>query len=189
MPPLADALHPWHDFYTLFGTASATLIGLLFVAASVGTGVFSADRRAAQRVFLTASVVDFSLVLATSLIIMAPIPGWFALGGMVLACGLCGLGYSCVACRDTLRDGLFRSIDLEDRTWYIALPIVGYLCLAASGVAVAMQWQQACAALAVSMGMLLVTGIRNAWDITLWSMSRRRQSTPPSPPGKPPHAP
>ena len=40
MPQLVDALRPWHDFYTLVGTGSATLIGLLFVAASVGTGVF-----------------------------------------------------------------------------------------------------------------------------------------------------
>nr|WP_294528365.1 hypothetical protein [uncultured Rhodopila sp.] len=188
MPPLADALHPWHDFYTLFGTASATLIGLLFVAASVGTGVFSADRRAAQRVFLTASVVDFSLVLAASLVILAPIPGWFAFGGMVLACGLCGLGYSCVVWRDTLREGLIHKIDLEDRTWYIALPIGGYACLTASGMAFAVQLPQACTALAVSMGLLLVTGIRNAWDITLWSMSRR-QSPPPSPPGTQPPAP
>jgi hypothetical protein len=187
MPRLADALHPWHDFYTLFGTASATLIGLLFVAASVGTGVFSADRRAAQRVFLTASVVDFSLVLAVSLIILAPVPDWTALGGMILACGLCGHGYSWLVCRDTLRDGLIHKIDLEDRTWYIALPIAGYACLAAAGVALSLQWQYGCTALAVSMGMLLAAGIRNAWDITLWSMSRRRQPT--APPGKPPHAP
>lgn len=180
-------LRPWHDFYTLFGTASATLIGLLFVAASAGTGVFSADRRAAQRVFLTASVVDFSLVLAVSLIILAPVPGWLALGGMIVACGLCGLGYSCVVCRDTLRDGLIRKIDLEDRAWYIGLPIAGYCCLAGSGAAFAMQWPQDCAALAVSVGMLLAAGIRNARDITLWSMSRRRP--PPAPPENPPHAP
>jgi hypothetical protein len=189
MPQLADALRPWHDFYTLVGAASATLIGLLFVAASVGTGVFSADRRAAQRVFLTASVVDFSLILAASLIILAPLPGWIAPGGMILACGLCGLGYSFMVCRDTLRDGLFRKLDLEDRAWYIALPIGGYLCLAASGGALAAQIPRACTALAVSMGVLLAAGIRNAWDITLWSMSRRRQTPPPSPPGKPPHAP
>nr|WP_294507083.1 hypothetical protein [uncultured Rhodopila sp.] len=187
MPQLADALRSWHDFYTLFGTASATLIGLLFVAASVGTGVFSADRRAAQRVFLTASVVDFSLILAASLIIMAPLPGWIAPGGMILACGLCGLGYSAVVCRDTLRDGLLHKLDLEDRTWYIALPLGGYLCLAGSGAALALQSQPACTALAVSMGLLLAAGIRNAWDITLWSMSRRGQ--PPSPPENPPHAP
>jgi hypothetical protein len=187
MPQLADALRPWHDFYTLFGAASATLIGLLFVAASVGTGVFSADRRAAHRVFLTASVVDFSLILAACLIILAPLPGWIAPGGLILGCGLCGLGYSFMVCRDTLRDGLLHKLDLEDRTWYIALPIGGYVCLAVSGGALALQSQPTCLALAVSMGLLLAAGIRNAWDITLWSMSRRRP--PPAPPEKPPHAP
>jgi hypothetical protein len=28
-------LHEWHDFYALVGTASATLIGLMFVAVSI----------------------------------------------------------------------------------------------------------------------------------------------------------
>ena len=30
---LIDALRDWHDFYVLIGTASATLVGLMFVAA------------------------------------------------------------------------------------------------------------------------------------------------------------
>jgi hypothetical protein len=29
-------LKDWHEFYLLVGTAAATLIGLLFVAASIG---------------------------------------------------------------------------------------------------------------------------------------------------------
>ena len=76
---------------------------------------------------------------------------------------------------------------MEDRTWYIALPIVGYGCLTASGAALALRLDQGCAALAVSMGLLLATGIHNAWDITVWSMARRaQQSPPPSPPETPP---
>ena len=49
MPSLTDALAHWHEFYTLLGTASATMVGLLFVAATVGSGVFtpSAVRRCA----------------------------------------------------------------------------------------------------------------------------------------------
>jgi hypothetical protein len=31
------------------------------------------------------------------------------------------------------------------------------------------------AALALSMGMLLMVGIHNAWDITVWSITRRRE--------------
>jgi hypothetical protein len=188
--PLANALAPWQNFYTLSGTASATLVGLLFVAASVSTGVFTGVRRAPMRVFLTASVVNFSLVLAASLILMAPVRDWTRLGAMIIGCGICGLGYSCAAVRDCVRDGLFARIDLEDRIWYIAMPIGGYLALAGAGVAFVVRLDAACAALAVSMGLLLAVGVHNAWDITLWSMARQRQDPPPpTPPETPPPAP
>jgi hypothetical protein len=190
MRPLIEALAPWQNFYTLCGTASATLVGLLFVAASVGTGVFTGERSAPMRVFLTASVVNFSLVLAASLILMAPQRDWTWLGAMILGCGVFGLGYSCIAFRDCARDGLLAKIDLEDRTWYIAMPIIGYLALAGSGVMLIERLDPGCAALALSMSLLLGVGIHNAWDITLWSMARRRQDPPPpSPPGKQPPAP
>jgi len=175
MPQLADTLSPWHEFYTLLGTASATMVGLLFVAATVGSGAFSGDRRAALRVFLSASVVNFSIILAASLIVLAPSRGWVWLGGMIVGCGLFGLGHSCLGWNDTRRDGLLAKIDLEDRTWYLVLPIVGYLCMMASGVTLILGMSLGCVALAVSMGLVLGIGIHNAWDITVWSAMRRRQ--------------
>lgn len=174
MPPSADPLVPWHDFYLLLGTASATMVGLLFVAASVASGVFSSDRRAPLRVFLSASVVNFSLVLATSLIAMAPIPGWMLPGALVGTCGVFGLTHSSLAWRDTLHDGLIANIDLEDRTWYIALPLSAYLCLLGSGGALSFGWPVGRVLLAASAGMLLAIGIHNAWDITVWIITRRR---------------
>ena len=42
----ADALKGWHDFYLLVGTAGATLLALLFVAASLGTGFLTEERLA-----------------------------------------------------------------------------------------------------------------------------------------------
>jgi hypothetical protein len=173
MPQLADAVSRWHEFYTLLGTASATMVGLLFVAATVGAGVFSTDRRAALRVFLSASVVNFSTILAACLVVLAPVRSWVLLGVLILGCGLFGLTHSCLAWRDTLHDGLIKAIDLEDRTWYIVLPIVGYLLVGASGIALALRLDAGCAALALSMGMLLAVGLHNAWDITVWSMTRR----------------
>jgi hypothetical protein len=179
MEPLAAALGPWHEFYTLLGTASATMVGLLFVAATVAGGVFSASRRAAQRVFLSASVVNFSLILAVSLIVLAPVRTWVLLGVMIMGCGLFGLVHSGLACVDTVRDGMIKRIDLEDRTWYIAFPIVGYMCVVASGVVLALgprvgRPDIGCAALAVSAGVLLAVGVHNAWDITVWSITRRQ---------------
>ena len=173
--PPTDALSSWHDFYMLGGTASATMVGLLFVAASVGAGVFSADRRAPLRVFLSASVVNFSTVLVASLVVLAPVENRTILGGAITACGLAGLAYGCLAWRDTVRDGLIAAIDLEDRVWYLVMPIIGYLLEAAAGIALILRSHHASVALALSVGLLLVVGIHNAWDITVWSITRRRE--------------
>ena len=171
----ASELAPWHEFYTLLGTAAGTLVALLFVAASVASGVFSSDRRAPMRMFLSATVVHFSSVLVVSLILLAPIENWIALGAMVLAAALVGIAYCGLIWRDATRDGLAARIDLEDRVWYAVLPVVTYLCELAAGVLLAAQRAEGCAVLAVSLTLLLVAGIHNAWDITIWTVTRPRE--------------
>jgi hypothetical protein len=172
---LSEALAPWHEFYTLLGEAAATMIGLLFVAASVGGSVFSQNRRAALRIFLSASVVQFASVLANSLFVLAPLEHWEVLGGIVLACGSLGLVYSGLAWRDTVQDGLSGKIDLEDRLWYAVAPAIGYLTTAFAGVALILRFDFACAVLAGAMATLLLVAIHNSWDITVWSVTRRKE--------------
>jgi len=171
----ASELAPWHEFYTLLGTAAGTLVALLFVAASVASGVFSSDRRAPMRMFLSATVVHFSSVLVVSLILLAPIESWIALGAMVLAAALVGIAYCGLIWRDATRDGLTARLDLEDRVWYAVLPVVTYLCELAAGALLAAQRAEGCAVLAVSLTLLLVVGIHNAWDITIWTVTRPRE--------------
>jgi hypothetical protein len=170
-----DTLAHWHDFYTLLGTAAGTLVGLLFVAATVGSGVFSSGRPAPMRVFLSASVVHFSSVLFVSLIVMAPVESEVVLGVMVLACGLVCIVYYGLVWRDAVRDGLAARIDLEDRVWYAVLPVIAYLAEATSGIMLAVSSEAAWMALAISLGALLLVGIHNAWDITVWSITQRRE--------------
>jgi hypothetical protein len=174
MRPAHDVLAEWHDFFVLLGTAAGTLVGLLFVAASVSSGVFSFDRRAPLRVFLTATVVHFASVLAASLIVLLPVASWPAMGAMVLICGLVGLGYSGLALRDSVRDGLISNIDWEDRTWYGVLPLAAYVAECAAGIVLICGAGAGCAVLAASTGLLLVAGIHNAWDITVWIITRRQ---------------
>ena len=169
-----DALAVWHDFFMLLGTAAGTLVGLLFVAATVSSGVFSLDKRAPLRVFLSATVVHFSSVLAVSLVVLLPLTSWLMLGAMVLGWGLVGLGYTSVALRDLVRDGTITNVDWEDRTWYGILPVIAYFAESAAGVTLACGTEAGCAGLAASMGLLLVVGIHNAWDITVWTISRRQ---------------
>ena len=171
--PLSDALGRWHEFYTLAGTASGTMVGLLFVAASVASGVFSSERPAPLRVFLSASVFNFTSVLVACLILLSPLESWSLLGIAIIACGTFGLAHSCMAWRDSMRSGLLARIDLEDRTWYLVMPLIGYLSEAASGVSLGLGVGHGLMTLALATGLLLIVGIHNSWDITVWSVTRR----------------
>jgi hypothetical protein len=175
MQALDDVLPRWHEFYALLGTAAGTLVGLLFVAATLAAGVFSSDQRAPLRIFLSATVVHFSSLLVVSLILLAPVENWIVLGVMILACGLIGATYYGFVWRDARRDDLLVRIDLEDRVWYAVLPVVAYLSEAASGIMLASGCAAGWMALAASLGGLLLVGIHNAWDITVWTITRRRE--------------
>src|SRR5262249_4281872 len=60
---LAELVDDWHDFDVLVGTAAATLVGLMFVAASIGASVFTEKDRAALKAFISPTVVHFTTVL------------------------------------------------------------------------------------------------------------------------------
>ena len=173
--PLPEAMAHWHEFYTLLGTASATLVGLLFVAATVSSGVFSSNRRAPLRVFLSATLVHFSGILAVCLIVLAPLQSWLQFGLLILGCGIFGLVYCGLIWRDTVRDSrLIAAIDLEDRIWYLFVPVAGYLLETATGVALALRLDAGSTAVVFAVGILMVAGIHNAWDITIWIITRPR---------------
>jgi hypothetical protein len=170
---LADAMGRWHEFYALLGTASATLVGLLFVAATIGSGVFSSDRRAPMRAFLSATLVHFSSILAACLMVLAPVGSWLVFGVLIACGGGVGLIYCGLVFRDMVREGLSKRIDLEDRTWYVAIPLVGYLLEAAAGVMLASRLEVGRDVLAMASGLLMLVGVHNAWDITIWLITRR----------------
>lgn len=169
-----QALATWHDFYTLLGGASATMIGLLFVAASVSGRAFSAARRGPLRLFLSASVVEFGGVLAVCLIVLAPVPTWPLLGGMVMAGGVFGVGYAASAWRQTVHDGISHKIDMEDRIWYAVLPAAFSLVQLLGGAALAGRCPYGCVTVAAGVGGLLLAAVHNAWDITIWSVTQRK---------------
>jgi len=166
---------PWHDFYALAGTASATLVGLMFVAASVGTGVFTHERQVGLRTFLSPTVVAFSVALAASLVGVLPVFNWRVPGFFLVGTGLLGVVYSWRVWRQMVQGGIAKSIDLEDRAWYIVVPAVAYLVLAVAGVALGIETEAACVFLAIGVCLLLLAGIRNAWDMTTWIVLRRQE--------------
>ena len=175
MQPLPQALAPWHDFYTLLGGGSATMVGLLFVAVSVGSGAFSSSQRGPTRLFLSASVVQFVSVVAACTLVLAPIGRWEVLGACVLLCGGFGVAYCALAWRDIVRDGISRKIDWDDKVWYAVLPAACFLAEAGAGVLLVRDEEFGFVILAAAVGAQLLVAIHNAWDITIWSVTRRRE--------------
>lgn len=175
MPPASEILRPWHDLLMLIGTASATLVGLLFVAASVGWQVFTPERQNGLRAFLSPSVVHFTSVLTACIIALAPLPGWRATGLLVAADGLAGAAYAIAVWRRMIVHRLTALIDREDFAWYALLPALGHAGLLGAGAVLALGRPEGCLVLALAMVMLLLAGIRNAWDMTVWVVLQRRE--------------
>jgi hypothetical protein len=98
-PSLASVVHDWPDFYGLVGTASATLVGLVFVAPSVGASVFNESQREPMKAHLTPTVAHFLLGAFICILILIPTRTWRSLS-IVLGClGVagampCGSGFS-----------------------------------------------------------------------------------------------
>lgn len=165
----------WHDFYGLIGTASATLVGLMFVAASIGAGIFTREHQVGIRSFLSPTVVHFSTVLVICLLATVPNEARAPLGLLEALVGAIGFVYSAWVWRRMRRHGIFATIDMADRLWYAMLPIVAYLLVIAAGLSLARQSQPSLEVLALAMVMLLLIGIRNAWDMTVWIIDRHQQ--------------
>ena len=179
---LTGLLHEWHDFYVLLGTAAATLVGLMFVSAAIGATVFSERHRAALEAFITPTVVHFAAVLFASLMIMIPEHRWESLGAVLGVGGLAGLVYSGRVLYQLIIRHRF-NVDVIDRLYYAVIPLVGYLLALAAAVLGFLHVAQSVYVMAAALLVLLLAGLRNAWDMTLWMMLRTPSSggAPPPP--------
>jgi hypothetical protein len=164
---LAELLHDWHDFYVLVGTASATLVGLMFVAASIGSTVFNEESRAAMAAFITPTVVHFAAVLFASLVVTMPTHGWHFLGGLLAAGGLAGAIYSGRILVEFIIRHRF-NVDFTDRLFYALVPFLGYLLALVAAVLLFIQSAAGAELIAAALLVLLFGGVRNAWDMMVW---------------------
>ena len=133
---LAELEH-WHDFYVLVGTAGATLVALLFVAISLGTGFINDKRAAATRAFYSPVVVHFSAVFFLAAVALVPAHRAAFFAAMIGACAAVGLGVSLFVTFQLLRHDW--TSYKEDHLAYALLPTLAYMALL---VAAAMVWSK-----------------------------------------------
>jgi len=165
---------PWHEFYVLLGTAAATLVALLFVAASIAAGLISAAQSTATRTYMSPIIFHYTCVLFVSLMTLIPDMTERRLAVIVALVALAGFGFSLAVLIGVLKSAVS---DLADRFGYGAGPLAAY---AAALVAAGFLWTHSNAGpniLAGALVLLLLVNIRNAWDLTL-TFARRRTGGP-----------
>jgi len=168
---LADILHAWHDFYLLSGTASATLLGLMFVAASIGASVFTEKDRAPMRAFLSPTAVHFSAVLFICILAAIPSHTWLTLSVLLALGGAAGVIYSSRVWVELFVRHRF-NVDLIDRMLYAFAPVLGYLLILVAAALLLLQWSSSLDVLAAALVALLLAAVRNAWDMMIWLVIR-----------------
>ena len=172
-------LSNWQNFYMIMGTAAATLTGLMFVATTIIAGIDThvPTANAGVAAFNTPTVVHFCAVLLLAGILSAP---WQAFSSISLLIGVFGLGmafYLIIVMRRMQRMPHYQST-LEDWLWYIVLPLVAHLLLIASAIMLSANPAPALYMVGAAMAMLLLIGIRNAWDnMTYLAIERAHSKT------------
>jgi len=159
----------WNDYYLLVASASAALIGLLFVVVTLTPPQDPSQVVRGQQLYMSPIVYHLAMVLTGGAVAMAPrTPDMLALAiiGLIAAVGLATAAWV------TWQIG--RSAPhWTDRWWYGVGPGAAYL-----GLIVADLLHSAPLIAAGQLALLLIS-IRNAWDLVTWLAPRRKAEAPP----------
>ena len=159
----SDTLAAWHDFYIAAGTASATLVGLLFVGISLHVRVVAThnDVRRLARVTLS----TFFTVVIISLVALIPTERPDNTGVALVAIGVVYLT-SIVPALEVLAAKGRRTLPryvLFSRFGIVLLTALGIIAVGAG--LVAEDFHDALAGLVGMVMLMLVVAVRNTWDL------------------------
>ena len=169
----AETLKEWHDFYMLVGTAGATLLGLLFIAVSLGAGYLTEERQAGIRTFMSPVVIHFTSVFFLSAIALFPSHQARFFAALIGGTALIGAVVSTYITIQVVRTDMTNYV--EDYVAYGLLPGLGYLALLAAAVSIYLEKDFGFNSLAGALLLLAIVNIRNAWDLLLTMVQRHRR--------------
>jgi hypothetical protein len=159
-------LSGWHDFYLLAGTASATLVGLLFVGLSLHLRIVvtTPEVRGLARVTLA----NFGAMLFVAIFMVIPEDRSVA-GLQIIGAGLVSLGVAApsLIAAARRRDWSFQMSPMQRVRVVMRFGVSGvsYLAIIVAGILLLSSRTAAFTWLLIATVVLLVVSLRNTWDL------------------------
>jgi hypothetical protein len=169
-------LNSWSNFFTLTGTAGATLVGLLFIVITLNTDLSTSRTMDIARASMTPALYSFSEVMLQSMVAVVPWPSNWPGGVIFVLIGIGGVIYriNAVRVRSTLH---LKAIQGKvDWIFHNAVPVGSSVILILGGAGLVAGAAFAPFAIAGSSTLLLVSGIYRTWGETLALIGTRGAS-------------
>lgn len=164
----------WGEFYLMAGGAAAVLIGLIFVVISLMQDRSRSTVLVGSRLYMGPIVLSVSFVLGLSAAALTPGIGRGCFAAIAAAVALWGLVRGAVSTVGIQR--LAKTDDpphWTDVWFYGVVPAALYLALGVVAFAFWRDLSKAHYGVAAIITALLLTAIRNEWDLITWIAPRR----------------
>jgi len=158
-----QTLKDWQNFYFMTGSASATLIGLMFVAISLGSGMINDNASLNIQLFVTPIVVHFTIVLTLTALMIIPSHTTTSLGGFLSLIGMLGSAYTLRLLWLIRQHPERQSLDTGHYFWHGFFPMISFMSIFAAGASLFVSEWRTLDLLALVVILLLISGVRNAW--------------------------
>jgi hypothetical protein len=176
MEVFTETLRSWQNFYFMVGGAAAGLMGLMFVALSLGSHLVSDETIRAFPAFVTPSIIYFVSVLLVAAVMLAPTFTAVAIGVLFLAGGALGLLRTSWHVRQLIRlTNQHQNLGVWYWLWQVILPLASYGLIALSGLLFVFdQWAPAFTGLWLAELAILLCAIANTWGLVVWIIQQGR---------------
>ena len=162
----------WDNFFVIAGSSAAALTGLTFIVITLA-GESGRVNPNGLKVFITPTIVHFTVVLAFSAFLSMPHHTPLSLCVSLLIAGVVGLIYiGTIATSIRGMTSTYVPVH-EDWIWNVILPAIAYGTWLAAGFCIWRSPHGSLYAVAAVLVLLMLIGIHNAWDIAVWNSTRK----------------
>jgi hypothetical protein len=159
----AQLLDGWHDFYLLVGTASATLVGLLFLALTLNVEILRRDEFGTTRLHARRAFSCFINLLVVSGVLLIPDQSHTGAGVPLAMIG--GISLLSTVRRLVPIHGAAQSEGIGEMFRHSGLILIGILALMVLGICIWAGWDEALNWMPGVVLTLLGAASQGAWEL------------------------